>query len=341
MTLTAINCQQVYKQFGSVQAVTNLNLTLSPGHFMALLGPSGCGKTTTLRMLAGFERPNQGFIEISGQQVDSPSLHLPPEKRNIGMVFQEYALFPHLNVAANIAYGLSKKADKQSRVGEALALVNLSGVEERMPHELSGGQQQRVALARALAPQPNLILLDEPFSNLDAGLRSKVRAEVRQILRQVKASVLLVTHDQEEAMSFADEVAVMLEGHLVQVDTPQKLYRRPKNRQVATFLGEANFLPGEVSHNQVVCELGQLPTDSIHQGHVELMLRPEEIGLSLDSDGTAEIVQHDYFGHSQLVTVRLASGRQLKSRQLGSAGDFHIGQNVNVILDKSVVVYPK
>lgn len=341
MSITAITCQNICKRFGSVEAVSDLNLTLDAGRFMALLGPSGCGKTTSLRMLAGFERPNQGIIEISGQQVDSPTLHLPPEKRNIGMVFQEYALFPHLNVAANIAYGVPKGVNKQSRVSEVLELVNLSGVEKRMPHELSGGQQQRVALARALAPQPSLILLDEPFSNLDAALRSKVRAEVRQILRQVKASVLLVTHDQEEAMNFADEVAVMLDGHLMQVDTPQKLYRRPKNRHVATFLGEANFLPGEVNQNQVVCELGRLPTDSIHQGSVELMVRPEEISLTLNPTGSAEIVQRDYLGHSQLITVRLPSGLQLKSRQLGSAGDFFMGQNVDVTINQTVVVYSK
>lgn len=241
MNRIAIRCQHLSKKFGQIHAVDNVNLTLGEGRFLALLGPSGCGKTTTLRLIAGFEPPDAGEIEIGGRLVNAPGLHMPPEQRSVGMVFQEYALFPHLNVADNVAYGIAKGVDKQKRVHEVLSMVGLAEVKTRMPYELSGGQQQRVALARALAPRPTLILLDEPFSNLDASLRSQVRAEVRQILRQALATAIFVTHDQEEAFSLADEVAVMIEGQIVQTDKPQKLYRRPVNKQVAAFLGNVNF----------------------------------------------------------------------------------------------------
>jgi len=336
----AIRCQQVTKLFGTVKAVSNLNLTLMEGRFLALLGPSGCGKTTTLRMVAGFEPPDQGTIEIGEQMVAGPGIYTPPEKRSVGMVFQEYALFPHLNVFDNVAYGLPKGVDKKQRVQEALALVNLPNIEKRMPYELSGGQQQRVALARAIAPQPTLILLDEPFSNLDAGLRVQVRAEVRQILRQVKATALFVTHDQEEALSLADDVAVMMDGHLVQMDSPTKLYQRPINRAVATFLGEANFITGRAFNGQVECELGQLKTTSIHNGPVEIMLRPEELHLTLDNNGPAEIITREYYGHDQLLQLRLNSGTPLKSRLLGFTNNFTPGQRVSLQVRDSVVVYP-
>jgi iron(III) transport system ATP-binding protein len=256
------------------------------------------------------------------------------------MVFQEYALFPHLSVADNVAFGIPKSVDKQQRVHETLVLVGLADIKSRMPYELSGGQQQRVALARALAPEPALMLLDEPFSNLDASMRSQVRAEVRQILRRAKATVIFVTHDQEEALSLADEVAVMIEGRIVQTDTPARLYRRPLSKPVATFLGNANFLPGQAGDGQVSCELGRLPTLGIHTGPVEVLLRPEDLLLKLDPAGPAEIVDQEYFGHDQLIKVRLASGLQLQSRLLGSEGDFHSGQRVTLTMRDKVVVYP-
>lgn len=340
MNKIAIRCQELSKKFGEVQAVAGVNLTLSEGHFLALLGPSGCGKTTTLRLLAGFETPDNGQIEIAGQMISAPGINVPPEQRNVGMVFQEYALFPHMTVADNIAYGLPKGIDKKQRIAEVLELVGLAGLEQRMPYELSGGQQQRIALARALAPRPALILLDEPFSNLDAGLRVQVRAEVRRILRQARATVIFVTHDQEEALSLADEVAVMIDGRVVQLDPPAKLYRRPANRQVATFLGNANFLPGLAGRGQVTCELGQLVTPSIHAGAVEVMLRPEDLRLILTENGLAEIVDREYFGHDQLVEIKLPSGVHLQSRLLGSAGDFQPGQRVKVQVNNPVIVYP-
>jgi len=340
MNKIAIRCQNLSKSYGPVRAVEGVNLTLHQSRFLALLGPSGCGKTTTLRLLAGFESPDTGEIEISNQVVDAPGLHVPPEQRQVGMVFQEYALFPHLTVAGNVAYGVPKGVDKQQRVHETLELVGLAEVKQRMPYELSGGQQQRVALARALAPKPDLILLDEPFSNLDAGLRTQVRAEVRQILRQAQATVIFVTHDQEEALSLADEVAVMMEGQLVQIDPPSKLYRRPATRQVAAFVGEANFLPGQASNGQVWCELGEFPSTYIHSGEVEVMLRPEDIRLIPTETGSVEIVDRTFFGHDQLLLVRLGSGRLLHSRLLGSNGDFHPGQRVELQIDNGVVVYP-
>jgi iron(III) transport system ATP-binding protein len=340
MTKTVIHCQDLTKSYGEVPAVAGVNLSVQKGRFLALLGPSGCGKTTTLRLLAGFEEPDHGRIEIAGRPVSTPGHHLPPEQRNVGMVFQEYALFPHMSVADNVAYGLPKGANRADRVHETLSLVGLSDLKARMPHELSGGEQQRVALARALAPKPALILLDEPFSNLDAGLRVRVRAEVRQILRQAQATAIFVTHDQEEALTLADEVAVMIEGGLVQTDTPQKLYRRPANRRVATFLGEANFIPGQAGQGRVSCELGQLQTECIHQGRVEVMLRPEDLILNSSESGPAEVVSREYFGHDQLVQVRLLSGTLLRSRLLGSVGDFYPGQQVSLHVRNSVVVYP-
>jgi iron(III) transport system ATP-binding protein len=337
----SIRCQGLSKKFGPILAVDNVNLSLPEGRFLALLGPSSCGKTTTLRLLAGFEAPDGGEIEIGGRTVSKPGLHLPPEQRSVGMVFQEYALFPHLNVADNVAFGIPKGVDRAKRVDEVLALVGLAEVKKRLPFELSGGQQQRVALARALAPRPTLILLDEPFSNLDAGLRSQVRAEVRRILRQAQATAIFVTHDQEEALSLADEVAVMMEGRLAQTDTPQKLYRRPISKQVATFLGNVNFLPGQASEGQVTCELGSFPTTCIHTGPVEVMLRPEEVGLTPNPAGTVEIVEREYYGHDQLLKLRLASGRRLYSRLLGSEGDFQPSQRVDLQVQGEVVVYPR
>ena len=340
MSRVAIRCQGLSKQFGGVQAVDGLNLVLHDGQFLALLGPSGCGKTTTLRLIAGFEPPDMGKIEIGGQPVSGPGVFTPPEQRSVGMVFQEYALFPHLNVADNVAYGLGKGVNKRERVREALELVGLPDMANRMPYELSGGQQQRVALARAMAPQPQLILLDEPFSNLDAGLRTQVRAEVRQILRRANATVIFVTHDQEEALSLADEVAVMIEGRIAQIDAPQKLYRRPVNKRVAIFLGQANFLPGQARDGLVDCELGQLPTTGLHTGPVEVMLRPEDLQLIPDELGLAEVVNREYFGHDQLITIQLPGGLQIQSRLLGSEGDFYPGQRIGLTARNPVVVYP-
>jgi iron(III) transport system ATP-binding protein len=277
----ALRTLGISKRFGEVVAVDAVDLDVRRGEFLAVLGPSGCGKTTLLRLIAGFERPDAGGIEIDERVVAGPRLHLPPEARRIGMVFQESALFPHLDVAANIAFGLRRR-HRETRVAELVALVGLPGLQRRMPHELSGGQQQRVALARALAPDPALILLDEPFNALDATLRTQLRADVREILRQAGATALLVTHDQGEALEISDRVAVMRAGRIEQVSTPDELYLRPVNRFVAGFVGEANLLPGEVRHGEVQTLVGRFragPGLLAEGARAEVLLRPEQLHM--------------------------------------------------------------
>jgi len=235
VSTVAIDVEETTKTFGSVRAVDGLSLQVREGAVHAVLGASGCGKTTLLRLIAGFERPDTGTLRIAENTVSGPGIFIQPERRRIGMVFQDYALFPHLNVHLNVAFGLSRGSGREARVREVLEMVSLSGLGERMPHELSGGQQQRVALARALAPGPELILLDEPFSNLDAHLRVQVRDQVRRILRDVGATAVFVTHDQEEALSLADEVSVMWKGRILQTAPPPgplPMPRQPERRRV-------------------------------------------------------------------------------------------------------------
>lgn len=328
------------KRFPGVAAANGVSFELPKGQLMALLGPSGCGKTTTLRLIAGFERLDAGSIAIGGQRVAGPGLHLPPERRRIGMVFQEYALFPHLSVAHNVSFGLhAYTGDRSRRVAQVLELVGLTGLEQRMPHELSGGQQQRVALARALAPEPDLVLLDEPFSNLDAGLRVRVRAEVRGILRQANATAIFVTHDQEEALSLVDTVAVLIQGVVHQVAAPQKLYRQPADVQVAAFLGDANFLPGTATGRQVECELGMLEAVTENYGAVDVLVRPENLSvMPASADALTRVRAINFFGHDQLITVQLASGRMVDAR-LGPMYHFAIGQPVHLRVEGPVMTY--
>jgi iron(III) transport system ATP-binding protein len=330
----------VVKYFGGALVVDGVALQLQRGQLLALLGPSGCGKTTTLRLIAGFEHLDAGEIEIGGRVVARDGFHERPERRRVGMVFQEYALFPHLNVAENVRFGLhTYTGDVRRRVAAVLELVGLAGLGERMPHELSGGQQQRVALARALAPEPALILLDEPFSNLDAGLRDHVRSEVRAILREANATAVFVTHDQEEALSLVDRVAVLLAGRVRQVASPQQLYRQPIDREVATFVGNANFLPGEAHGLTAECELGVLECQNQQVGSVDVMVRPENIQLSpAGADARCRVRRIVFFGHDQLVTVALASGAQIDAR-LGPLYIYAPGQPVNVRVVGPVVTY--
>ena len=334
----SIRCRNLCKHYNGTPAACGVDLEVAEGRFLALLGPSGCGKTTVLRMIAGFEMPDRGEVEIGGRTVVAPGIFVPPEKRRVGMVFQEYALFPHLTVQQNVAYGCNGHGSH--RVQEVLQWVGLEGLPDRYPHELSGGQQQRVALARALAPNPACMLLDEPFSNLDAALRTRVRQEVRQILRQAGVTAIFVTHDQEEALSLADEVAVMIDGKIVQCTRPERLYRRPATHRVATFLGDANFLPGQADGTSVACALGTLPLMEPARGEVEIMIRPEDVLLTVDENGPGRIIERTYFGHDQLLRIELPDKTLIRARSVGCCRGMHEGVRVQLEIDNPVISYP-
>ena len=341
-TGVAISIQGVRKSFGDVRAVAGADIEVRSGGTCALLGPSGCGKTTTLRMIAGLERPDAGEIVVGGRVVSGDGIFVAPEQRRIGMVFQDYALFPHMDVGANVGYGLGRKPDR-ARVREALDLVGLADAEGRLVHELSGGQQQRVALARALAPTPDLVLLDEPFSNLDASLRDRLRQEVSDILRTAGVTAVFVTHDQEEAMSIAEQVVVMREGCVEQCGAPEEVYLRPATRWMAAFLGEIEVLPGEAREGRARCELGSLPMESHVDGEVDVLVRPEglAVGFSGPSNAaSAVVVSRRFFGHDQLLGLRLESGRVVRSRRL-SFPAWHPGDHVRVWIEGPVEVLPR
>lgn len=300
-------------------AIQNISLSAAQGEIICLLGPSGCGKTTTLRAIAGFETLVSGEIYLNGQVVSSHSKHIPPERRRIGMVFQDYALFPHLRVVDNIAFGLTHlpSSERLERVKHVLSLTGLSQLERRFPHELSGGQQQRVALARALAPQPVLLLLDEPFSNLDPDMTYKMRGELHQLLKETKTTAVLVTHDHEEAFTMADHVAVLQEGSLAQFDTPENIYHLPTSQFVAEFVGQADFIPGVIEDGVPMTEIGQFPKPEQYQGGKEvwLLIRPDDIGIADPGKGTATIESRQFRGSENLYTIRLASGQIIHSSE--------------------------
>jgi iron(III) transport system ATP-binding protein len=339
---TALACEGLVKRYGPTLAVDGVDIEVPRGSLTALLGPSGCGKTTVLRMIAGLLVPDEGTIAIDGHEVDGPRSHLPPEKRSVGLVFQDYALFPHLNVARNVAYGLHDlpRRERRARVAEVLDLVGLGDHGRRLPSHLSGGQQQRVALARALAPSPDLILLDEPFSNLDAALRASVREEVRSILRAADATAVFVTHDQEEALSLADRVAVMSAGRVHQLADPQTLYTRPTTRFVAEFVGEADVLVGRRENRSTVATaLGRLrTTDPVTRDDVAAVIRPEAVQLAADPDGAGTVTGIEYFGHDQLVHVQLRDGTRVRARR-GPVLDLERGDRVDVQVLGAVSVF--
>ena len=289
-------------------AVADFSLNVKPGEILALLGPSGCGKTTLLRLIAGFEVPDAGRIDVAGVEVAGPNVWLQPERRKIGFVFQDYALFPHLDVLQNVAFGLVglRKKQRIARAKEVLDLVGLTIFSRRYPHQLSGGQQQRVALARALAPEPAVILLDEPFSNLDAALRGSTRKEVRRILEASGTTTILVTHDQEEAMTFADRLAVMRAGHLEQSGLPENVYLRPRTAFVANFLGTTNLVRGAGREGVADTLLGALPTTQRVTGRVLLSLRPEDLTFS-EQGVPVSILSRDFKGHDLTYTCRVVA----------------------------------
>ncbi len=346
MSARAVECAGVSKAFGPVQALRATDLTLAVGTLTAVLGPSGCGKTTLLRAIAGFERLDAGTIHVSGQAVAGPGVHLPPERRRVTIVPQEQALFPHLTVAANVGYGVRRGAERDRAVKAMLELAGLAGLGDRMPHELSGGQQQRVALARALAPGPRVVLLDEPFGSLDAALRDEIRSEVAGVLRASGATSLLVTHDQEEALSMADTVAVMRSGVIVQHGPPQEVYRRPADLWVANFVGRANILPGRAAGTgRAETALGTLEViDGPAAGAVDVVIRPEQLHLEAGAGtaaraGTATVEDRRYFGHDVVVGVVLAGGERLLVR-LASADPVPVGETVTVTCREPVLAFP-
>jgi iron(III) transport system ATP-binding protein len=316
MACGMICAHAVSKRFGDVVAVDRAELCVERGEFVALLGPSGCGKTTLLRLIAGFEAPDGGEILLEERPVAGGGAWLAPEKRRVGLVFQDYALFPHLTVAENIGFGVARR-ERAQRLREVLELVGLPGYEARYPHELSGGQQQRVALARALAPRPSIVLLDEPWSNIDPLLRGAMREELAQILRAAAVTVVLVTHDREEAFSIADRVALMLEGTIVQAGTPEEIYLHPADRWSAEFSGAGNFLPGRVSDGLVETLVGrfQVANGGAKSEAVEVLIRPEQLVLLPDPSGAAEVVERQFRGHDVFYRVRLADGTTLVSQR--------------------------
>jgi iron(III) transport system ATP-binding protein len=330
MNCGMVCAHDVSKRFGSTRAVDGADLCVERGEFVALLGPSGCGKTTMLRMIAGFETPDAGTVAVDGHCVAGPGGWVPPERRQVGMVFQDYALFPHLTVADNVGFGLSRGA-KATRVSEALELVGLAGLEGRYPSELSGGQQQRVALARALAPQPAVVLLDEPWSNIDPLLRASMRDELCAILRAADVTTVLVTHDREEAFSLADRIAVMDEGSILQAGAPEEIYFQPATRWVAEFVGAANVLAGRALGGRVDTALGSFPAEC-GNGHrpVEVLVRPELLELRPDPNGVGEVVGREFRGHDVFYRVRLEDGTELCS-QRPSTERVALGDRVEVV----------
>jgi iron(III) transport system ATP-binding protein len=304
-----------------LQALAGASVTVEPGSLTALLGPSGCGKTTLLRCIAGFDVPDSGEVLVSGRRLVGPGVFVKPEHRRVGIVPQDGALFAHLNVAENVGFGVARSG-RARRVAECLELVELGEYAEARPAELSGGQQQRVAVARALAPRPDVLLLDEPFSALDAGLRARVRADIAGLLRSAGISSLLVTHDQDEALSMADTVAVMFDGAVHQFGSPGELYRRPRSLRIARFLGEINELPGDASGAVVATALGTLPLDAAagmsHIGTVTVAVRPEQLRVRLTGELTATVERVAYYGHDGTIDLVLADGTRLSARSTSS-----------------------
>jgi iron(III) transport system ATP-binding protein len=309
----------VSKAYAETPVVEELSLSVHEGELLTLLGPSGCGKTTTLRVIAGLERPTEGVVRIEDESVAGEGSFLPPEERDVGVVFQEFALFPHLTARENVAFGLADRSEteRERRVEDLLELVGLTDHGEKYPEELSGGQQQRVALARSLAPEPRLLLLDEPFSNLDVDLRVEMREEVRRILKEAGVTAISVTHDQEEAMSISDRVAVMYDGQLEQVGTPERVFQHPRSRFVASFLGHASFLAGTVDGDVVRTGLGPVSMDRIHGltaeydgSEIDVLVRPDDIAAraAADGAGNGRVVNRRYLGPTVLYRVELDSG---------------------------------
>ena len=339
-----LELNNISQAYADLRVVNHLSLRLARGQIGCLLGPSGCGKTTVLRLIAGFERLTAGEIKLNGVAVATPAFSLPTEQRRIGMVFQDYALFPHLNVFENTAFGLHQlaKAERAQRAMEMLEVVGLAAAAKKYPHELSGGQQQRVAVARALAPRPDLLLLDEPFSNLDSDLRERLSQEIREVLKSQNATAILVTHDQHEAFAMADEIGVMHEGVIQQWDSAYNLYHRPNSRFVADFVGKGVLIDGKVTEpNRVMTDLGGMACDlppGVAVGEaVDILLRPDDIIHDDASELQAAVVHKAFQGADILYTLKLDSGRQVLSL-VPSHHNHKLGEKIGIRLEIDHVI---
>jgi iron(III) transport system ATP-binding protein len=366
-----VSLKNLTKAFNAnVRAVFELTMEVKKGEFLSLLGPSGCGKTTILRLIAGLEMPDKGIIRI-GDKIVAGKEWIQPEKRKIGLVFQDYALFPHMTIFKNIAFGLTgcAKNELKQKVMELLKMVGLPDIAERYPHELSGGQQQRVALARAMAPSPEVMLLDEPFSNLDADLRHELRTETKRILKEKGTTTILVTHDQEEAFSLSDRVGVLNKGRLEQVGAPDEIYHKPATRFVANFVGRADFVNGRIEGNSIISDIGifkcngTIPCDAVDvdsgkkqallerqqdiltetkvSNVVDLMIRPDDVDFIIDPNGNASIVEAEFLGAEIIYKIFLSSGRIIHSIR-PSTKIFNVGSKVSITVDPAhIVIFKK
>ncbi|MDQ4057618.1 MAG: ABC transporter ATP-binding protein [Actinomycetota bacterium] len=322
-----VTVRSLDKSFGDTQVLRGVDLEIPAGSIVSLLGPSGCGKTTLLRSIAGLERPDSGQVSIGDRVVSGVGSFVAPEHRRVGMVFQDWALFPHLSVERNVAFGLSRFDRKSSRVAETLEMVGLEALAQRMPAELSGGQQQRVALARALATRPEVILLDEPYSNLDSILRAQIRFEVQRLLSDLGITTLFVTHDQEEAFVMGEYVAVMFDGVVLQQGRPSEIYDTPATRRVAHFIGDANFFAGSADGDKADTQVGMIPLLHPLHGDVEVMVRPEYITVVPGNEATVESVE--FYGHDSIYWVQPDEQPALRARVL-STPEFGPGDRVSL-----------
>ena len=331
-----IRARSVTKSYGSEIVLSDFNLDVWNGSIVGILGISGSGKTTALRLLAGFDKPDTGIIEMRNRVISSDDTFLPPEERNVGMVFQDYALFPHLNVEKNISFGLSRDEIKSGRLEEVLSMCNLETYRNKFPQELSGGQQQRVSLARALAPKPEVILLDEPFTSLDAHMARDLREEVVSLLRQTETTAIIVTHDQEEALSVCDVVSVLENGSVIQSATPQEIYLNPVSQTVANSVGDPNILKGFSVDGRVETSLGTFVT--AYNGALDVSIRPECIELLLDSEGSYVVKECTFYGHDQVISFQNSKGEVFRARSLPNT-IYEAGDKVNINISE-VTTFP-
>jgi iron(III) transport system ATP-binding protein len=331
-----IRARSIAKSYGSEKVLSDFNLDVWNGAIVGILGVSGSGKTTALRLIAGFEKPDTGINEMRNEIISSEEIYLPPEERNVGMVFQDYALFPHLDVKSNIAFGLSKDQIKSGRLDEVINMCNLNNYSAKLPQELSGGQQQRVALARAIAPKPEVILLDEPFTSLDAHMARDLRDEVISLLRTTETTAIIVTHDQEEALSVCDVVSVLENGKVIQSATPQEIYLNPVSQTVANSVGDPNIIKGFSVNGLVETSLGSFV--SAYNGALDVSIRPECIELTLDTEGSYIVTECTFYGHDQVISFSNNKGEIFRARSLPNT-IYESGDKVTVEISE-VTTFP-